>query len=388
MSMGDGGGRPGHTRREILRCMGLGLLALPLAAGAGCAAGTASVRATPARARGSATVDVRSKGARGDGRTDDTAAFQAAVDALPASGGTVLVPAGTYAIDAVRRIVLRSRMRLQLAPDAVLTALPNGERQSSVLFLEKVADVEISGGRIVGERDRHLVPTGEWGHGIRMRGASRVTVRDIRISNCWGDGICIGGADEQQRTPSEDIVIAGVTCSGNRRQGLSIGRTRMVRVYDSEFSDTAGTAPQFGIDIEPDRPGDAEDVRIENCVLRNNRGGGIQIYRRVSGVAIKDCTIEGNRGQGILAVGASGGTITGNCIQDNGMVGVGLRQQASDFEVSGNTFSGNGARNRGRGRGLALGQARVRGNAPDAAASAIRAGEDTSGIRIEANQYL
>jgi len=40
--------------------------------------------------------DVRSFGARGDGTADDTRAIQAAINALPRSGGTVALPAGTY----------------------------------------------------------------------------------------------------------------------------------------------------------------------------------------------------------------------------------------------------------------------------------------------------
>jgi polygalacturonase len=369
-------------RRAILKA-GLAVLAMPLVAGARCAGGTATQRALPTRARGSTRIDVRTMGARGDGRTDDTAAFQKAVDALPAAGGTVVVPGGNYLIDAVRSIRLRSRMALQLAPDAVLAAIPNGERQSTVIFMEKISDIEISGGRIVGERDRHLVTTGEWGHGIRFRGASRVTVRDVHISNCWGDGICMGGADEHQRTPSVDVVIVGVTCKGNRRQGLSIGRTRMVRVYDSEFSDTAGTAPQFGIDIEPDRPGDCQDVRVENCLVRNNKGGGIQIYRRVNGVVIQDCTIEANRGQGILAVGATGGLIAGNCIHDNGGVGVGLRQQSASFEVRDNVFSDNA----GRARARALASGRAPRQPLDAQGTAVHVAADATGIRIGTNTY-
>src|SRR6478609_4947191 len=43
-----------------------------------------------------ATVDVRTMGALGDGVHDDTAAIQAAINSLPTDGGTVTIPAGHY----------------------------------------------------------------------------------------------------------------------------------------------------------------------------------------------------------------------------------------------------------------------------------------------------
>lgn len=332
----------------------------------------------PVRARGSKRVNVRESGARGDGVHDDTDAFQAAIDGLPSEGGTVQVPAGTYLIDAVRSVRLRDKIHLDLAPEARLVAKPNGERRAYVLYAFKVADVEISGGSIQGDRAAHLVTTGEWGHGIQLRGASRVTVRDINIADCWGDGICIGGADQQQQTPCDDIVIANVTCRRNRRQGLSIGRSRNVRVHDSEFSDTAGTSPQYGIDIEPDRPGGADQVLIENCVIRGNRGGGIQIFRRVTNVTIKDCLIEQNRGRGILAVGAQDGQIVGNVIRDNGLVGVALRDKTQGYQVNGNQFGNNEAR--------APGKSTMR-KVVDPSASAVRTAPDTQAISITGNRY-
>src|SRR3546814_15508044 len=70
----------------------------------------AAVFSPPSRARGSALINVRNHGARGNGSTDDTAAFQRAIAALPSTGGTVVVPAGTYMIDAVRKVRLRRRM--------------------------------------------------------------------------------------------------------------------------------------------------------------------------------------------------------------------------------------------------------------------------------------
>jgi polygalacturonase len=48
-------------------------------------------------------VNVKDKGAKGDGKTDDTASIQTAIDAVAGAGGTVLVPAGVYMIDAVAK---------------------------------------------------------------------------------------------------------------------------------------------------------------------------------------------------------------------------------------------------------------------------------------------
>lgn len=72
----------------------LALLPVLLAAAAAEPAGGSARGGAPA-----GWFDVRSHGAKGDGRTDDSRAFQAALDAARAAGGGVVyVPAGTYVV--------------------------------------------------------------------------------------------------------------------------------------------------------------------------------------------------------------------------------------------------------------------------------------------------
>jgi polygalacturonase len=306
--------------------------------------------AAPAQPRTTASHDVRRFGARGDGVRDDTAAFQDAIDALPADGGgRIVVPAGRYVIDPLRSVRLRSQMRLVFLDGAVLVAKPNAAERAYVLTLHGVEDVAVIGGRIIGERAAHRGTGGEWGHGVMIRGAQRVRISDMRISQCWGDGISIGGIGGKGGSgvvPSRDITISRVVCTGNRRQGLTIGRSRRVRVHDCEFSDTAGTAPASGIDVEPDAGDRAEDVLIARCHVHGNQGPGIQLYKRVVQAVVRGCTIEDNGGHGVLLIGARHCDLSGNRIRGNGLAGVGLRPGTSDVAVSGNRFGGNCARAR------------------------------------------
>lgn len=362
-------GRVDRTRRNLLAGSVASLL-LPLLP-AGFVAADARV---PSRQRGPTQRNVRASGATGDGITDDTAAIQRAVDSLPADGGTVLVPRGKYCIDPLRSLRLRSNMHLRLADGASLVAIANAAPRAYVVLIKDATDVEVSGGQVVGDRDRHLDTTGEWGYGITVRGTcSRVTLRDIKVSRCWGDGICVGSAHSTPKHPvdaGDDIVIARVICTGNRRQGLTIARARNVRVYDSEFSDTSGTAPSAGIDIEPDYPDGAQDIVIQGCRVRGNRGPGIQVYKRVTGVVIDRCTITDNKNVGVLVVDAADTTIRRSTLAGNGQHGIALQGHADGVLISNNVIHGNARRTLG---GLIGGSTWK---------SQIRIGDDTRAVRL------
>lgn len=331
-----------RTRRAFLRRSLELVLAAPLLApvlgGFAMAAGRAGT------ARGG-RISVRDKGARGDGHTDDTDAIQAAIDALPDAGGTVTVPPGNYRIDATRALNLRSNMRLEMAPTAQLTALPNGLKRYHVIKVWHADNVEIAGGRIVGERDEHQGTEGEWGYGLNIQASRNVRVTGTHISDCWGDGIWIGafghGPDLDVAT---DVTLDGVVSTNNRRQGLSIGPVERVTVVNCTFSNTNGTAPQAGIDLEPQKQGPARDVLIRDCLITGNKGSGIEVHHNVFGLVIRGCTITGNHGYGVLSVDGSDLWIDANTITGNGLVGVTMAKHTSDVRITGNTLSANSAR--------------------------------------------
>ncbi|MDQ2787221.1 MAG: hypothetical protein M3Y58_19705 [Chloroflexota bacterium] len=77
------------------------------------AAGSPAASGTPVYAQ--TTLNVKQYGAAGDGTTDDTAAIQAAIDAVPASGGTVLFPPGTYIVAPKKTVGIAIKSNLRLA---------------------------------------------------------------------------------------------------------------------------------------------------------------------------------------------------------------------------------------------------------------------------------
>ena len=330
----------------VRRSLGLAGAALAFSLVALPASATNWWTATPSISIGSKTISVRTAGALGNGQHNDTSAFQAAINSLPSSGGTITVPDGTYMIDAVRSINLRSHVRLRMSSGAKLVALPNSSPRSSVIKASRVTNVEITGGAIVGERARHIGSSGEWGMGINVLASSKVYVHDLKVSDCWGDGLYIGAIGSAgHATPSIDVTVRNVVSNNNRRQGLSFGPVDRVFVYKSTFSNTHGTKPEHGIDIEPQVQGPARNIRIEASTMTGNRGNGFEMSDKVSGVVVKSSTLKGNHGFGVLIGGTSNTAwITGNLITENGLDGVSLVAPTRSVKITGNKVTYNSTR--------------------------------------------
>ena len=127
--------------------------------------------------------------------------------------------------------------------------------------------------------DYHRPPyeLAEWRHALSIRGCEDVTIEGITLRESGGDGIYLGVGSEN--ATNRDITIRNVICDGNNRQGISVITAENLLIEGCVLRQTRGTAPQAGIDFEPNRP----EERLVNCVLRNcrseyNAGHAYHIY--------------------------------------------------------------------------------------------------------------
>ena len=325
---------------------------------------TIPYRELPVRQRGATVIPVDPPT---DGVSDCSVAIQAAINALPEDGGTVLVRYHrthapnddtdcVYMINTLANrqttgqkpyygIQLRSNMLLQFEPGVQLQAMPNNVDRAYMIFASGIHDVEIANGIFIGERFTHTnsgkgTATDEWGYGIAIVAVDGMTVRSTHVADFEGDGISIARSGG---TTSTDVVLWDIVSTGNRRQALSITSGNGLYLYDSEFSETHGTAPCDGIDIE----GSVSNVWVDNCLFANNQGNGIELNGSSSTVTISNINVTNSRFTGNYAgiyVGARAtstmdtATIYGNAFYQNRNVGVKVGGPATrNFSIGGSS---------------------------------------------------
>lgn len=144
------------------------------------------------RVKGSPVYDVKAYGARGNGVTDDTAAINAALDAVPAAGGVVFLPPGVYGVSAPLNInaftILRgsghqgSEIRA-LAGFAGAAMVQNAIQDGSQQFIG-IESLLVNGNKSVATV----------AIGIKIKGGGQPTyVRDVVVYEASGNGLVLDG---------------------------------------------------------------------------------------------------------------------------------------------------------------------------------------------------
>jgi len=198
--------------------------------------------------------------------SDATAALQAALDS---SADTVVVDnVGSDWI--VRPLVIRrDNLRIIFEPGVTVLAKPGGfPRTSDCLFTaEARSGLVFFGYGATLAMQKQEYTAGEGRHVISLRSCSNVRIEGLTLRDSGGDGIYVGRLARNPQFYSQDIHIGDVVCDNNRRQGISVISAQNVFIENSLLMNTEGTAPQAGIDFEPN----GADERLVNCVVRNTR---------------------------------------------------------------------------------------------------------------------
>ena len=148
----------------------------------------------------------------------------------------------------------------------------------------------------------------EWRHGLSFLSCVGVTLEGISSNDSGGDGLYISTAGRVGSTPGsgapcENFVIRNCIFDRNNRQGVSVISVRGLLMEDTLLSNTFGTAPEAGIDFEPNRPDETiTGVVMRRCRSVNNEGSGFEFntsrFDRTSeptDALFEDCSAVSNR---------------------------------------------------------------------------------------------
>ncbi len=128
----------------------------------------------------------------------------------------------------------------------------------------------------MGERNEHLGFSGEWGMGISIKGSQNISINNVNVSDCWGDGIYIGNSNSSQT--NRNITISNPVLDNNRRQGISVITAINLKIVNPSIMNTNGIQPASGIDFEPNSNSERlQNISIINPSTVNNDGRGIII---------------------------------------------------------------------------------------------------------------
>jgi polygalacturonase len=282
------------TRRGFLKNGGAAAFGLVAAGSVG------SVARTDAEESGTGSeFNVRTFGAKGDGKTLDTPAINKAIDAAAAAGGgTVHFPAGNYLCYSIH---LKSKVRLYLASGATIVAADSPKEKSENAYDFAESNKPWEDYQDFGHNHWHnsLI----WGEGLQS------------VSICgpgliWGKGLSRG----EGQGP-----VAEVPGAANKAIALKNCRDVLMRdfsiLHGGHFGILATGVDNLTIDnlkIDTNRDGMDVDccrnVRISNCSVNSPWDDAICLkssfalgYARATDmVTISDCMVSGSFEEGTL----------------------------------------------------------------------------------------
>jgi hypothetical protein len=286
---------------------------------------------------------VERPGARGDYNpttrqgTDDRDAIRRAMAALADSGGGILYfPPGNYraslSADAMPNIVtLVDNTHVTFDPAATLYLDPANTRRSyAMIRATRRVNVSVHGGRIVGDGAVGDFAGGS-GAGVLVAGCDGAAIEGCDVSAVWGSGILVSGDGS---VASRDIKVEDCVARNNL-VGYGIASGETVAVMSSSSVNN-----WFGAYLVRGSAGRNLGVRIDG---NHFEGDGVGVFvsedaEANEGVNITSNTIASAQGDGVVG-GGRDLTVSANVIRNNG--GDGVRISSGTVSIIGNSCAEN-----------------------------------------------
>jgi polygalacturonase len=296
--------------------------------------GAASLMAAPK------VFDVRDAGAKGDGKTLDTAAIQRALDDCGnAGGGTVRFPAGTYLS---KPIFLRSKTILELEKGATLRATDNeadfadpakpGAWRAFIGFVNgrKLSDIAIMGpGTIDGSGERWWGPareakrTNTVNPGYTLPRPKMIVLKECQ--NVWVTHVTLINSPCFHLVPTdcENVTIDDVTITAPadspNTDAIDPSASRHVRITHCRLDvGDDNVAIKAGPAASGHKP-TCEDITVTDCTFLHGHGMSIgsETAGGVRNVTVRHCTFQDTEnGLRIKSPRGKGGTVENISYED------------------------------------------------------------------------
>jgi len=267
---------------------------------------------------------------------NDEVQIQAAIDALPSAGGTVVLSEGTFHIDNKNGITLSSNLCLRMTPMTTLVLSNMGDNTAYMLRGDSKTNITIYSGILDGNKYNQTATTaGLIQYGISLTDCSNVFIDSVHIKNIGMPVVSLSGYGIYlNNTPDTRIYHCYIT--GCARESISCYNgsdgTLIMGVVSKDSDDRSFVAH------------DSDGVSITNCSSDNTSGSGIHLYG-ASRCRVTGCLIENAGDHGIEIINSTSSPenniISSNTIYNCAGRAIYLSSTASYNNISNNNIFSN-----------------------------------------------